>query len=172
MIDAKMLNALNVQVKEELQSAYIYLAMASDFESKNLKGFTNWMKVQAREEMVHVMKIYDFINSRGGKVVFQGLDAPKEAWDSPLDAFKAAYEHEQFITGCINKLVKLAKDLNDSATEIFLQWFVTEQVEEEESASNVVHQLEFVGDSGTGLFMLDAELGKRVFVAPPQEAAE
>ncbi len=162
MIDKKIQDALNIQIKEEMQSAYLYLAMAADFESKNLNGFANWMKVQAQEEMVHATKIYDFINSRGGKVLLKSLDAPQDTWSTPLKAFEAAYKHEQYITGCIDKLIALARGQNDNAAEILLHWFVTEQVEEEESASDIVEKLKIIGDAGAGLFMLDAELGKRV----------
>jgi ferritin len=166
MIDDKIAEALNVQVNEELASAYLYLAMSADFKSKNLDGFASWMQVQTQEEIVHAMKIYDFINSREGKVSLKALKAPQGQWSSPLDAFKAAYEHEQYITGCINKLVKLARDQNDNATELFLGWFVTEQVEEEETASGIVQKLEMIKGSTSGLFMLDAKMGARVFTPP------
>ena len=169
MIDKKIVDALNVQINEEMASAYLYLAMSADFKSKNLDGFASWMKVQTQEEIVHAMKIYDFLNSRGGKVKLLAINEPQETWSSPLEAFKAAYKHEQYITGCINKLVKLARDQNDNATELFLGWFVTEQVEEEETASGIVQQLERIKESSTGLFMLDAKLGTRVFAAPADE---
>jgi ferritin len=162
MIDKKIQDAFNNQIMEEMQSAYLYLAMAADFESKNLGGFANWMKMQAQEEMAHATKIFDFINSRGGKVLFQSLNAPQDTWNSPLKAFEAAYKHEQYISGCIDKLIKLTRSQNDNAAEILLHWFVTEQVEEEESASDIVEKLKIIGDGGPGLFMLDAELGKRV----------
>ena len=171
MIDKKIVDALNVQINEEMASAYIYLAMSADFKSKNLDGFASWMNVQTQEEIVHAMKIYDFLNSRGGKVKLQAINAPQDTWASPLEAFKTAYKHEQYITGCINKLVKLARDQNDNATELFLGWFVTEQVEEEETASGIVLQLERIKDSNTGLFMLDAKIGARVFT-PPADGGE
>jgi len=161
VISNKMLKALNEQIKEELESAYLYFSMAADFESKNLKGFSLWMKSQAGEEMIHALKLYNFINDRGGKAVLQGLDQPKSDWPSPMEAFKAAYKHEQHITGCINDLVMLAREEKDTATEIMLQWFVTEQVEEEASADEVVQKLELVGESKQGLYMLDKELGAR-----------
>jgi len=161
VISEKMLKALNDQIKEELGSAYLYFAMAADFEAKNLKGFSLWMKSQAGEEMVHAMKFYNFINDRGGKAVLKSLDEPQSEWASPLEAFKAAYKHEQFITDCINNLVALAKEEKDTATEVMLQWFVTEQVEEEASADEVVQKLELMGDSKHGLYMLDKELGAR-----------
>ena len=171
MIDKKIVDALNVQINEEMASAYLYLAMSADFKSRNLDGFASWMKIQTQEEIVHTMKIYDFLNSRDGTVMLHALDAPQDTWSSPLEAFRAAYKHEQYITGCINKLVKLARDQNDNATELFLGWFVTEQVEEEETASSIVKKLELIKDSSTGLFMLDAEMGARVFT-PPADGTE
>ena len=166
MIDNKIVDALNVQINEEMASAYLYLAMSADFKSRNLEGFASWMKIQTQEEIVHAMKIYDFLNSRDGKVMLQALNAPQDTWSTPLEAFNAAYKHEQYITGCINELVKLARDQNDNATELFLGWFVTEQVEEEETASGVVQKLELIKDSSTGLFMLDAEMATRIFTPP------
>ncbi|MCF7927522.1 MAG: ferritin [Spirochaetales bacterium] len=156
-----MLKALNDQIREELSSAYLYLAMAADFEDKNLPGAAAWMSQQAQEEVAHAMKIYGYINDKGGKAVFDALPKPQESWNSMLDAFKAAYKHEQYITDCINKLVKQAREVDDTSTEIFLQWFVTEQVEEEKSTDEVVQKLQMIGDSKNGLFMIDRELGGR-----------
>ncbi|MBN2050195.1 MAG: ferritin [Spirochaetales bacterium] len=156
-----MLDALNRQVNEEMKSAYLYLAMAADFQDQNRPGFASWMKVQASEEMKHAMKIYGFIEERGGKVVLQAIDAPQDNWASPLKAFEAAYAHEQFITDCIHKLVKLAREIGDLPTEVFLHWFVDEQVEEEATADEVIQKIKQVQDSGNGLYMLDRELGKR-----------
>jgi len=169
MLSDKMLEALNKQVKEELFSAYLYLSMSGHFESVNLHGFANWMRCQTQEEIVHAMKIFDFINERSGQVALQPLKGPDTSWDSPLAAFEAAYKHECYITGCIGKLVDLAREVGDHATESFLQWFVNEQVEEEASTDEVVQQLKLAGDSGHALLMLDRELGQRVFVPPPAE---
>ncbi|MFH1739327.1 MAG: ferritin [bacterium] len=166
MIDKKMQNALNKQVNAELYSAYIYLSMSADFVSKNFLGFANWMRVQAQEELMHAMKIYDYVHERGGHVVLQAVEAPPTEWPSLLAAFEAAYEHEQKVTGMINKLVDQAISLSDHATNIFLQWFVSEQVEEEASVSEAVEHLKLVGDARGGLFMLDRELGSRTFTAP------
>jgi ferritin len=157
----KLVDALNVQIKEELASAYLYFAMAADFEYKNRPGIAGWLKSQASEEVNHALRIYEYINDRGGKAVLQALDAPKASWDSPVAAFRAALKHEQFITGCIDKLVKLSRDADDTATEVFLQWFVNEQVEEEKTTGQVVEMFEEVGDSKEALFMIDRELGQR-----------
>ena len=166
MLSEKMQKALNGQLNAELYSAYLYLSMSAYFESLNLAGFANWMKVQAQEETVHAMKFYAHINERAGRVKLGAVEAPGLEWDSPLAVFEAAYEHEQKVTGLINGLVNIAKGETDHATEIFLQWFVTEQVEEEASADAVVQQLKLVGDAPGGLFMLDRELGQRVFTPP------
>lgn len=165
MISEKVQDALNKQIQEELGSAYLYFAMAADFEAKNLKGFSAWMKAQAGEEMIHATKFYNFINERGGRATLLALEQPQAVWDLPIDAFKAAYKHEQFISNCINNLVKLAREESDTATEIMLQWFVTEQVEEEASADEIVQQLEMVQESKGGMFMLDRELGNRALPA-------
>ena len=161
MIDKKMLDALNVQINEEMKSAYLYLAMAADFQDKNHPGFASWMRVQAGEEMKHAMKIYDFIEERGGKVVLKAIDMPQETWATPLEAFEAAYAHEQYISSCIHKLVKLAREKDEIPTEVFLHWFVDEQVEEEASTDEIVQKIKQVQDTGNGLYMLDRELAKR-----------
>ena len=161
-----MEKALNDQINAEMYSAYLYLSMSAYFQSKSLTGFANWMKVQAQEEMVHAMKMYDFVNERGGRVILAAIAAPPLEWDSPLNAFEGVYEHEQKVTGLINNLVELALEEHDHATNIFLQWFVSEQVEEEDSANEVVQKIKLMGDAQGGLFMLDRELGQRVFSPP------
>lgn len=166
MISKKMEDALNAQVNAELYSAYLYLSMESYFKSKNLNGFANWMRVQTQEEMMHVMKIYDFIDERGGRIVLKGIEGPPTDWDSPLAVFEAAYEHEQKVTGLINNLVDLAIKEKDHATSSFLQWFVNEQVEEEASADQVIQQLKMMENAPGGLFLFDRELGQRVFTPP------
>ena len=170
MIDKKMENALNEQINEELFSSYLYLAMAADFEEKGLPGFANWMRVQAQEENDHAMKIFDFITRRNGVVSLDAIAKPQQTWEKPVTAIETAYEHEVHITGCINKLVNIARELNDNATEYMLQWFVDEQVEEEENASNILDKLRTIGESGHGLLMVDNELGQRVYT--PLAAAE
>lgn len=171
MLSEEVQKALNGQLNREMYSAYLYLSMSAYFQSLNLGGFANWMQVQAQEEMVHAMKFYDFINERGGRVILLPLEAPPIEWDSPLDAFQEAYEHEKIVTGLINNLMELALSEHDHATQIFLHWFVTEQVEEEDSTNEVVQKIKLVGDAQGGLFMIDQELGQRVFT-PPSPAAE
>ncbi len=161
MLSKNMEKALNEQINAEVFSTYLYLSMAAWFHSRKLAGFGHWMEAQAREEWEHTMKFFHYVDERGGRVLLAKIDAPQAEWESPLEAFKAAYEHEKYITGRIHKLVALAREENDYATENFLQWFVTEQVEEESSTGRVVDQIEMVADSRQGLFMLDRELGAR-----------
>ncbi len=167
MINKKMEKALNEQVNAEMYSAYLYLSMESYFNSLNLKGFANWMRVQTQEEMVHAMKIYDFVINRNGRMLLKTIDGPTTKWDSPLAAFKAVLEHEQKVTGLIHNLVNLAIEEKDHATNSFLQWFVNEQVEEESSAEEVLQQLKMMENAPGGLYMLDRELAQRVFTPPP-----
>ena len=168
MLKEKIEQALNDQLNAEMYSAYLYLSMSAYFQSLSLGGFANWMRVQAQEELVHAMKFYDFVNERGGRVTLKPIDAPETSWESPLAAFEAAYAHEQKVTALINDLVNLALGEKDHATHIFLQWFVTEQVEEEDSANEVVQKIKLMGDASGGMFMLDRELGQRIFTPPAQ----
>ena len=169
MLNKKMEEALNEQVNAELYSAYMYLSMESYFKSLNLNGFANWMRAQTQEEVTHAMKIYDFINERGGRVTLKAVEGPPTKWDSPLAVFEAVYAHEQKVTRLINNLVDLAIKEKDHATNSFLQWFVNEQVEEESSADEVVQQLKMMENAPGGMFMLDRELGQRVFTPPAVE---
>ena len=161
-----MLEELNKQVNAELYSAYLYLSMAAYFESINLKGFANWMRVQAQEELTHAMRFFDYINERGGVVKLAAIEQPPTEWKSPLDVFEATYKHEVKVTGMINSLVNLAMKEKDHATYNMLQWFVAEQVEEEASADEIRQQLKLIGKDGRGILMLDRELGQRVFTPP------
>jgi len=161
MMNEKVQGALNDQIRKEFYSFYLYLSMAGQFESKNLKGFAHWMQVQAFEETKHAMKIYAHLNARGGRVVLQQIDAPPVNWKSAREMFTQAYQHEQKVTESINRIVELARTKRDNATEVFLQWFVNEQVEEEASTNEIKQKLQLIGDDGPGLVMLDAELGKR-----------
>lgn len=167
MLSDRMEKALNQQVNAELYSAYLYLAMSSYFKSVNLNGFARWMEVQTLEELSHAMKFYHFINDRGKQALMSAIEAPPATWGSPLAAFEHVYEHEQKVTGLINSLVNLALDDKDHATNNFLQWFVGEQVEEESSANDVVQKLKLIQEGQGGLFLLDQELGRRVFTPPP-----
>ena len=171
MISKKIEQAINDQINAELYSAYLYLSMVAYFESVNLGGFAAWMKAQTQEELMHAMKMYDFINERGGRVILKAIETPPSEWDSPLTAFEAAYAHEQLVTGRINDLVNLAVEEKDHATNSFLQWFVNEQVEEETSADNVVQNLKMAQNAPGALFMIDRELGQRVFTPPVNEGA-
>lgn len=170
MLKEKMLKSMNDQINAEMFSSYLYLSMESYFQSISLRGFATWMRAQAQEEMMHAMKFYDFIHERGDKVTVEAIAKPEITWESPLAAFEAVLAHEQHVTRLINDLVDLAISEKDHATNIFLQWFVTEQVEEEASAGEVVDRLKLIRDNPSGLFMMDAELGKRVFSLPPPAA--
>jgi ferritin len=161
MFSSKLQDALNKQINAELFSSYLYLSMAGWFEAENLKGMAQWMRVQSGEETAHGMRIFDFINDRGGRVALGAIEAPKTQWKSPLEAFEDAYKHEQKISGMINDLMNLAGAEKDGAAHDFLEWFVREQVEEESQSQLIVAQLKLVGDSGVGLYLLDQELGKR-----------
>jgi len=161
VLNPKIQDAFNKQVNAELHSSYLYLSMSAYFESKNLPGMGNWMRIQAQEELGHAMKFFDFINERNGRVTLTRIDAPQTEWDSPSDAFQYTYEHECKVTGLINGLVDLALSEKDHAANAFLQWFVTEQVEEESTALAIVDQLKMVGDNSVALLMVDQQLGQR-----------
>ena len=165
MIKEKIQEAINEQINKELYSSYLYMSMSAYFESINLSGFAKWMYVQVQEELTHAVKFYNYVNEKGGRVILQPIEGPSTEWDSPLAAFENTYEHEQMVTERINKLVDLVIAESDHATNIFLQWFVTEQVEEESSADQVIKQLKLAGDSPGALFMIDRELGQRVFAS-------
>jgi len=165
-MDEKMVESLNSQLNAEMYSAYLYLSMGAYFEDLDLSGFANWMKVQAQEEMSHAMKIHDYIIQRGDRVLLTKIDAPQTEWNSPVNAFEHVYEHEQKVTGLINQLVNLALSLGDHATNNFLQWFVAEQVEEEESSSGVLKKVKMSNDSLSAMLMLDTELAQRIFTPP------
>jgi len=166
MLSEKIQDAINKQIVAETYSAYLYWSMAAYFESVNLAGFGQWMKAQAQEELFHAAKFFNFVAERGGRVLLGAVDAPPTEWDSPLAVFEHAYQHEQKVTGLINGLVDLAVEERDHATKSFLDWFVDEQVEEESSADGVVQKLKLMGDAPGGLFMLDRELGQRIFTMP------
>ncbi|QWV95141.1 ferritin [Geomonas oryzisoli] len=171
MLTDKLCTALNKQLNNELYSAYLYLSMSSYASSIGLKGSANWFMVQYQEEMVHAMKFYNYINSRGEHVKLQAIDAPPAEFKNLLDMFEQTLKHELTITASINELTDLALSEKDHATNIFLQWFVTEQIEEEENDRDIIGKLKLIGDNGQGLLMLDNELATRVFVPPPTTAA-
>lgn len=171
MLSPKLQEALNDQINAEYYSSYLYLSMAAYCERINLKGFANWFRVQSQEEMVHVMKFFQYVLDRGGEVKLTAIAGPPTRWDSPRAVFEATLAHEQHVSQRINKLVDLAIAESDHATNALLQWFVNEQVEEEASADAILQQLRLAGDTPAALFMIDRELGQRVF-APPTPAAE
>ena len=154
-------DAFNDQIREELASAYIYLSMAAYFEDQNLPGFAHWMAVQSQEEVAHAMKFYGHVHERGGRVLLQAIPEPPLEFEGPLDVFQKALEHERHISGCIIDLFKLAQKEGEFASFSLLQWFVDEQVEEEESATEIVEMLKLAGEKGQALIMLDRQLAQR-----------
>lgn len=162
-LSERVVKALNAQLNREIYSAYLYLSMSAYFDSLGLKGFANWMKVQWQEELVHAMKFFDYIANRGGRVELYEIEAPPKEWRSPLGAFEFALEHEKSVTKRISDLVNLAIEEKDHATFTMLQWFVNEQVEEEQSFGEITAKLKLAGNDTRALLFLDSELGKRRF---------
>jgi ferritin len=161
MISDKMQKALNEQINAEIFSSYLYLSMAAWFESENWNGFAAWMKMQSGEEYGHGMKFYKYIHDVDAKVTLDAIEKPKTDWKTPLEAFEEARKHELYITDRINKLVALAIQESDYATQLFLNYFVTEQVEEVSTVTQIVHKFKILGDNKTSIFLLDRELGMR-----------
>ncbi len=166
MLSKKLAQELNSQLNFELYSAYIYYAMAAALEAMNAPGAANWMKVQAQEELTHADKFFSFINERDGRVILEAVEKPQKEWKAIIDVFTTAYKHEQLVTGRINCLVELAMEEKDYAANQFLQWFVAEQIEEESSVKVVIDQLKLADKAPGAMFMIDRELGQRVFVPP------
>jgi len=169
MISKKMTEALNDQINAELYSAYLYFAMSSYASNKGLDGIASWMAVQAKEEMTHAEKLYDYVNSQGEHVILGAIEKPPSEFESARHIFEETLEHEREVTRLINQLVDLAASESDHATHNFLQWFVAEQVEEEETASTILSKFELAGDHVGALFMLDSQLGARSFTPPAEE---
>ena len=171
MIDPRMEKALNEQVNAEMYSSYFYLSMAAWLEGEGLGGMGAWMRGQAEEEMEHTMRFYSYIQERGGRVVMTAIDGPPTEWDSALAVFENVLEHEILVTGLINDLVTLARELKDYASEAFLQWFVGEQVEEESSVQDILDKFKLGSGHPGFLFMLDKELSARPtkLFGPPAE---
>jgi len=161
MISKNLQDAINDQINKELYSSYLYLSMAAYFENQNLPGFAKWMYIQEGEEREHGMKLYKFLVDRGGRVTLTAIAAPDVDWKSSLDLFKQVAEHEAKVTASINALYALALKENDYAAQMALHWFITEQVEEEKNAAEIVQQLELIDAHGTAVLMLDHQLGKR-----------
>jgi ferritin len=162
-----MVEALNDQINAETYSAYLYLSMSAYCTVIGLKGAATWFFVQTQEEMTHAMRFYNYINSQGGHVVLKAIEKPPAQFKSLTDMYEAALKHEKYITGRINDLVNLARKEKDHATDVFLQWFVTEQIEEEQNDVDVLAKLKLGGKDGSALFMIDNELGTRTFTMPP-----
>ncbi len=161
MIKEKIQNALNLQLNQELYAFYLYLSMSSYFDSLNLSGFSNWMRFQAEEEKNHGLKFYDYILQSRGKVDLKQIEAPKKTWKSAREVFEDTYNHEKKVTESIYDIVDLAIAERDHATHNFLQWFVSEQVEEEATALKILEKIKFIGDNQGALFILDREVGTR-----------
>lgn len=171
MVPEKIQKAFNEQIMHETYSAWLYLSMAAWLESEGFEGMGQWMRVQTQEELTHAMKFFNHILERGGSVELLAIEKPPASWESPLAAFEAALKHEQFITGKINELMALSLRENDFASKTMLQWFVDEQVEEEDNATKNVQNTKMVGGKGQGMLMLDREMGQRTFVYPPAIAS-
>lgn len=161
MVPKKIQDALNQQINAELYSSYLYLAMSAHFESMNLSGFASWMKVQSDEETEHGMKFYHYVFERGGRVVLEAIAKPVADYKTPLDVMKKVQEHEKKVTALIEALYELALKEKDYATQVMLQWFIKEQVEEEKNASDIIELLKNIGDNPAGLAMVDQRLGFR-----------
>lgn len=173
MLKKSVEDAINAQVNAELWSAYLYLSMSMNFAAQGRNGIANWFKVQFQEEQAHAEIFMNYLNSRGARVVLQPIDAVEIEWATPLDAFKATLAHEQKVTALINDIYALAESEKDYATREMLNWFISEQVEEEESAQELIDKFTLIGDNGTGLYMLDQELAARTYTAPsPLATAE
>lgn len=165
MLNDKLQAALNDQIQRETFSAYIYLAMSANCDERNLTGFATWMKMQAQEEMMHAMRIYDHILERGGTVILQAIEQPPSEFGSPLDIMEKSLAHERFITGQINELYDMAVEVGDRPAQVMLQWFITEQMEEESTVDDIVERLKMFGQEGAALLMVDTELGSRTTTA-------
>jgi len=160
MLDAKIESALNAQINHELASAYLYLSMAAHFEAENLPGSAKWMRRQAKEEQVHAMKIFDYVTDRDGRVRLQAVAQPPVEFGSITEVWEQTLTHERKVSGLIHALYALAMDAKDYSTQALMQWFVTEQVEEEKTARTILEQVRKIGPASSALFFLDRHLGK------------
>ena len=161
-----MEDALNEQINAELWSAYLYLSMGMQFEAKGMPGVANWFRIQFQEEQAHATIFMNYVNSRGGRVLLKAIDAVPVDWETPLAAFQDTLKHEQKVTALINNLYRIAEEEHDYASRDRLAWFVSEQVEEEENAQELIDKFTLIGNDGMGLYMLDQELAARVYTAP------
>ena len=165
-MDKTVEQALNEQINAELYSAYLYLSMSAWFTSIGMKGMATWERVQAQEERDHAMMLYDYLLSAGGKVITSEIKAPQTEWGNPKEAFEFQLAHEKDVTAAINKLMDIAQSAKDHASIARLQWFITEQVEEEENVKNILDQIALAADFPAYMYMLDKELGARVYTPP------
>ncbi len=170
MISKNVEKAINEQIQREMFSSNLYLSMSAYFHFINLPGFAHWMRIQAQEEEFHALKFFDYLIERDGSPIISTIDQPQAKWNSALDAFEATYKHEQFISENINNLMDVAVQNKDHATQILLQWFVNEQVEEEANVKEILDKMKMVADFPGGLFMLDNELKQRPAFSPPTNA--
>lgn len=161
MLNPKIQEALNQQIKYEMYASHLYLSMSAYCESIQLPGFAHWLRLQSDEERAHAMKFFDYINDRDGRVVLQAIDQPPAEFETVMDVFEQTLEHERKVTTAIHKIYDLAVQEQDYPTQVLLQWFVNEQVEEEKNAGQIVEQLNMVGSEGVALFLLDRELASR-----------
>jgi ferritin len=166
MLSQPLQDALNAQIKREIYSEYTYFSMAAWLTSRDLDGFANFFHIQAQEEHDHVMRFFNFVHDRGGRVLVPGIDNPETEFSTPLDIFEKALEHERYISKHIHELVDLAYKENDHPTRVFLQWFVDEQVEEEATMDRLRARVAMVDGNGHGLLMLDNELAGRTYTGP------
>jgi len=169
MLNQKMAEAFNKQINNEIYSAYLYKALSAYSAHIGLNGMANWFAVQVQEELFHAQKMYDYVLERDGKIKLFAIAEPPADFESPEVMFEQTLKHEQFITKCINELMDLAIIEKDHASRIFLQWYVSEQVEEESGVKDILNSLKFIGDNSNGLRMFDKELATRVFTPPINE---
>jgi len=172
MLSPKIEEALNAQINAEFWSAYLYLSMATHFEAMGNAGIANWFKIQFKEEQAHAEIFMNYVNSRGGRVTLKAIDAVPTSWKNPVDAFEATLAHEQKVTALINNIYAIAEAEHDYATRGKLDWFVSEQVEEEETAQQLIDRFKLIGDNGYALYMIDQELAARVYNVPAPLAAK
>lgn len=171
MLKEKMENALNEQINKEIYSSYLYLSMSAYAQTLGLQGVANWMKIQAQEELTHANKFFDYIHERNGRVMLKAIDAVDTEFGSVIELFERVLHHEEYVTSLINNLMDIAIEVSDHASRSMLMWFVDEQVEEEANVQEIIDNLKMVEGKGQGLFMMDKELGARVFVDSTQKQA-
>lgn len=172
MLNSKIEAAINAQINAEMWSAYLYLSMSAYCQDKGYTGMANWFAIQFKEEQDHAQIFYNYLISRGGRVLLKAIDAVETEWASPLAAFEHTYKHEQHVTSLINNLMHIAVEEKDYASQSRFQWFIDEQVEEEEHALELVNKLRMLDGNSYGMYMLDQELAARVYATPSPLAAK